>query len=44
LLGANAMGEQLMASPAISDGWLIIRGVHHVFGIAGPQDQKKTSE
>jgi len=42
LLSANPMGEQLMASPAISDGWLIIRGLHHVFGIAGPQDAKKS--
>ena len=36
LLATNPMGEVLMATPAISDGMLIVRGQHHVFGI-GPK-------
>lgn len=34
LLASNPMNEALMATPAISDNMLIIRGQHHVFGIA----------
>jgi outer membrane protein assembly factor BamB len=34
LLATNAMGEALMATPAISDGLLIIRGQRHVFAVA----------
>lgn len=30
----NPLGEVLMASPAISDGMLIVRGQKHLFGIA----------
>src|SRR5262245_42616502 len=33
LLAKNPMGEVLMATPAVSDGMLIVRGQHHVFGI-----------
>ncbi|MCP9495283.1 MAG: PQQ-like beta-propeller repeat protein [Pyrinomonadaceae bacterium MAG19_C2-C3] len=33
LLATNQMGEVLMATPAISEGMLIVRGQHHVFGI-----------
>jgi outer membrane protein assembly factor BamB len=33
LLAKNAMGEPLMATPAISDGLLIVRSQHHVFAI-----------
>ncbi|HKP71810.1 MAG TPA: PQQ-binding-like beta-propeller repeat protein, partial [Pyrinomonadaceae bacterium] len=33
LLATNPMGEPLMASPAISDGIVIVRGQHHLFGI-----------
>jgi outer membrane protein assembly factor BamB len=33
LLATNPMGEVLMATPAISDGMLVVRGRHHVFGI-----------
>ena len=33
LLATNPMGEVLMATPAISDGIVIVRGQHHVFGI-----------
>jgi outer membrane protein assembly factor BamB len=34
LLARNAMGEVVMASPAIAGKMIIIRGQHHVFGIA----------
>ena len=34
LLAINSMNEAMMATPAISDNMLIIRGQHHVFGIA----------
>jgi outer membrane protein assembly factor BamB len=34
LLTTNTMDEIVMASPAISDGLLVIRTVHHVVGIA----------
>lgn len=34
LLAANTVGEVLMATPAISEGMLIVRGLNHVFGIA----------
>lgn len=33
LLAVNSMGEPLIATPAISNGMLIVRGQHHVFGI-----------
>jgi hypothetical protein len=29
----NRMGEALMATPAISDGVLIVRGQQHVFAV-----------
>jgi outer membrane protein assembly factor BamB len=31
LLSTNPVGEVMMASPAISDGLLIVRGVNHIF-------------
>jgi outer membrane protein assembly factor BamB len=31
LLSTNPVGEVMMASPAISDGLLIVRGLNHVF-------------
>ena len=34
LLARNAMGEVVMASPAIAGKMIIIRGQNHVFGIA----------
>jgi outer membrane protein assembly factor BamB len=34
-LATNPMGEVLMATPAISDGVLFVRGMSHVFAIAG---------
>lgn len=33
LLASNPMGEVCMATPAISDGMVIVRTQHHVFGI-----------
>ncbi|HVF89933.1 MAG TPA: PQQ-binding-like beta-propeller repeat protein [Blastocatellia bacterium] len=33
LLSSNSMGEVLMATPAISDGMIFIRGQHHVFAV-----------
>jgi outer membrane protein assembly factor BamB len=38
LLATNPMGEPLMATPAISDGIIIIRGRDHLFAVkqAGP--------
>ncbi len=42
LLATNPVGEVMMASPAISDGLIIVRGLHHVFafGEAGPPKEK----
>ena len=34
LLSVNPMGEVLMATPAVSDGMLIVRGINHVFAVA----------
>lgn len=36
LLAKNPVGEVLMATPAISDGLLIFRGLKHVIAIKGP--------
>lgn len=33
LITTNKMGERLMATPAISDGWMYVRAEHHVFAI-----------
>lgn len=33
LLNTNSMGESLMATPALSQGALYVRGQHHLFGI-----------
>lgn len=33
LLATNRMGEVLMATPAISEGMVIVRGIKQVFGI-----------
>ncbi len=35
LLATNRVGEVMMASPAISDGLLIVRGLNHVFAFGG---------
>lgn len=36
LLAKNPMGEVLMATPAISDGVLIVRSIKHLFAVAPP--------
>jgi len=43
LLSANPMGEPLMATPAISDGMIFVRGQHNLFAIAEPQAGKSTA-
>jgi outer membrane protein assembly factor BamB len=43
LLATNPMGEVLMATPAISDGMIIVRGQHHLFGIAERPSQKASA-
>ena len=35
-LAVNPMGETVMATPAISDGTLFIRGARHLFAIRRP--------
>ena len=39
LLATNAMNETCMATPAISDGMLIVRTEGHVYAIGSPPDQ-----
>ncbi len=43
LLATNAVGEVMMATPAISDGLLIVRGINHLFafGEAAPAKTAK---
>ncbi len=33
VLGINQLGEVVMSTPAISDGLMVIRGAHHVYGL-----------
>ena len=33
VLGTNAMGEVVMATPAISDGVLLVRTLKHLYGL-----------
>ncbi len=40
LLSTNPVGEVMMATPAISDGLLIVRGVNHVYAFADPAKAK----
>src|SRR2546427_790621 len=40
LLATNSMGEALMATPAISEGLIIIRGLKDVFAIGQPTTTK----
>ena len=37
LLATNPVGEVLMATPAIADGVVYIRGLKHVIAIAAPK-------
>lgn len=41
LLATNPVGEVMMATPAISDGLVIVRGVKHVFAFADAAPEKK---
>ena len=43
LLATNPMGEVVMATPAISDGVIIIRGLRDVFAIGQPTTAKPVS-
>jgi outer membrane protein assembly factor BamB len=38
LLATNSMGEIVMATPAISDGMLIVRGLKNVFALGSPRE------
>ena len=40
LLSTNPVGEVMMATPAISDGLLIVRGVNHVYAFGAPAAAK----
>jgi outer membrane protein assembly factor BamB len=40
LLAINPVGEVIMATPAISDGILFVRGINHVFAVAEKSDAK----
>ena len=37
LLAKNSMGEVVMATPAISDGLIIVRGLKNVYAIGQPK-------
>jgi outer membrane protein assembly factor BamB len=43
-LAENAIGEAVIATPAASDGWLVIRSQQHVFGIAAPPAPEPAEE
>jgi outer membrane protein assembly factor BamB len=43
LLATNPMGEPMMASPAITDGMLFIRGRSHLFAIQEKPGEKKAA-
>jgi outer membrane protein assembly factor BamB len=44
LLATNPMGEVLMATPAISDGMIFVRGQHNLFAIADAAAKPKASK
>jgi outer membrane protein assembly factor BamB len=44
LLATNPVGEVMMATPAISSGLLIVRGVNHVFAFGESQLTKSKSD
>ncbi|MFN7948637.1 MAG: PQQ-binding-like beta-propeller repeat protein [Blastocatellia bacterium] len=41
LLASNPIGEVMMATPAISDGMIFIRGQHHLFAVAEKPEAKE---
>jgi len=42
LLSTNPVGEVMMATPAISDGLLIVRGINHLFAFGNPSSRTIT--
>jgi outer membrane protein assembly factor BamB len=44
LLATNGVGEVMMATPAISDGLLIVRGINHLFAFGEPAAAKKIAK
>jgi len=44
LMATNHMGEVLMATPALSEGTMYVRGRHHVFAIGNPRSKVIPSE
>lgn len=44
LLAVNPVGEVIMATPAISDGMLIVRGLKHLYAIAEPAAATKAAK
>jgi outer membrane protein assembly factor BamB len=40
LLATNSVGEVMMATPAISDGLLFVRGINHLFAFGEPAPAK----
>ena len=38
-LGKNEMAEVIMATPAISDGVMVVRTLGHVYGVGEPQPE-----
>jgi len=42
LLATNPVGEVMMATPAISDGLLIVRGINHLFAFGNGTTKSKT--
>jgi outer membrane protein assembly factor BamB len=40
LLATNPVGEVMMATPAISDGLVIVRGINHLFAFGEPSPRK----
>lgn len=39
LLATNAMGETIMATPAMSDGVLLVRTLKHLYGLGEPKSR-----
>src|SRR5262249_55550986 len=44
LLATNPVGEVMMATPAISDGLVIVRGINHLFAFAEEPARKVASQ
>jgi outer membrane protein assembly factor BamB len=44
LLSTNGVGEVMMATPAISEGVIIVRGINHLFAFGEPVAGKKIAK